>query len=143
MYAAPPPIAITAIIPIMIPTTFPLFDFFVVERSFSTCSINFSSIVGSFEASSSFCGSDFLISSVDLIYGFSVVLSSDFVFSDVALTSVILNEDSVVFLILGKLVFCLSDGFILLVICLCLGVRYCSTSASTYFLSCIEIMLLF
>ena len=56
MYAAPPPIAIIAIIPIIIPTIFPLFVFFVVERSVSTCSMNFSSIVGSFEASSSFLG---------------------------------------------------------------------------------------
>ena len=133
MYAAPPPITITAIIPIIIPTSFPLSDFFVTVLSASTCSINFSSIVGSFDANSSFRGSDFFISVVGLIYGFP----------DVALTSVILNDDSVVFLILGKLVFCLSDGFILLVICLCLGVRYCSTNASTYFLSCIEIILLF
>ena len=138
MYAAPPPIAITAIIPIITPTIFPLFDFFVVERSVSTCSMNFSSIVGSFDASSSFCGSGFFISVVDLIYGLS-----DVFFSVVALTSVILNADSVVFLILGKVVFCLSDGFILLVICLCLGVKYCSTSASTYFLSCMEIILFF
>ena len=138
MYAAPPPIAITAIIPIMTPIIFPLLDFFVVERSVSTCSMNFSSIVGSFDASSSFCASGFLFSVVDLIYGLS-----DVFFSVVALTSVILNADSVVFLILGKVVFCLSDGFILLVICLCLGVKYCSTSASTYFLSCMEIMLLF
>ena len=133
MYATPPPIIITAIIPITIPTSFPLPDFFVIVLSASTCSINFSSIVGSFDANSSFCGSGFFVSVRGLMYGFS----------DVALTSVILNDDSVVFLILGKLVFCLSEGFILLVICLCLGVRYCSTNASTYFLSCIEIMLLF
>ena len=52
MYTAPLPIAITAIIPAIIPTVFPLPFFFVVERSLSTCLINFSSIVGSFGVSS-------------------------------------------------------------------------------------------
>ena len=53
---------ITAIIPIIIPTTFPFPDFFVVLLSVSTCSINFSSIVGSFDANSSFLASGFLVS---------------------------------------------------------------------------------
>ena len=143
MYAAPPPIMITAIIPMIIPTTFPLPDLFSFVRSFSTCSMNFSSIVDSFDANSSFFASGFFDSIVDLIYGFSDVTFSGATSFDVALTSVILNDDSVVLLILGKFVFCLSEDFILLVICLCLGVRYCSTNASTYFLSCMEIMLLF
>ena len=90
-----------------------------------------------------FFASGFFDSIVDLIYGFSDVTFSGATSFDVALTSVILNDDSVVLLILGKFVFCLSDDFILLVICLCLGVIYCSTNASTYFLSCIEIILLF
>ena len=61
MYAAPPPIMITAIIPIMTPAIFPFPDFFVVLLSVSTCSMNFSSIVGSLDANSSFFTSGFLV----------------------------------------------------------------------------------
>ena len=60
MYTAPPPIMIIAIIPMIIPVAFPLLDFFTLVRSASTCSMNFSSMVGSFDANSSFflgCGS--------------------------------------------------------------------------------------
>ena len=42
----------------MIPAIFVVLDFFVLLRSFSTCSINFSSTVGSFDANSSFLGCD-------------------------------------------------------------------------------------
>ena len=124
-----------------------------------------SSFLGSLDANSSFLGDDVLLVSfpqlVQNVFPSKILLPhllQEFeIFFDnllsvlglmygsfvVALTSVILNDDSVDFLILGKLFGCLSDAFILLVICLCLGVKYCSTSASTYFLSCIEIILLF
>ena len=124
-----------------------------------------SSFLGSLDANSSFLGDDVLLVSFPqlvqnvfpskillphLLHEFEIffdnllsVLGLMYGSFVVALTSVILNDDSVDFLTLGKLFGCLSDAFILLVICLCLGVKYCSTSASTYFLSCIEIILLF
>ena len=121
----------------MIPTSLPLLDFFVLLRSVSICSINFSSIVDSLDANSFFSGCDTSLGTLGCDTSLDLL---GFMYGslDVVSTSVILNDESVPFLILGTLV-----SFILLVICLCLGVKYCSTNASMYFLSCIEIILLF